>query len=171
MSLSRYASLLTEPLQIRGSPFRESQTLTVGTGAHADNDAYGGKLTFTTMVRANGTGGLLTNIKLFCLDRLTASDLIVHVFGADPSTSTITDDAAFVKTDADHWNLITEVTLSVLGGIEGDAASCYLEAANLDIPYAETSGSATSIFVAISTNASVTPVATAPRLVLTGFLD
>ena len=83
------------PLPVENPPAKEiAPSVTVDTSAYTAGDCIGGKLTLTDAMRVNGGTGILQS--LFLLDRSGTQKpaLEILIFNADPSSSTLTDQAA-----------------------------------------------------------------------------
>ena len=77
-----------------------SPTVTVDTSAYSANDVIGGKLTLTNAMRVNGGTGLLQSLMLIDTSGTQKPALEIIIFNADPTASTITDQATIsVHTD------------------------------------------------------------------------
>ena len=83
------------PLPVENPPSLQiAPSVTVDTSAYAAGDCIGGKLTLTDAMRVNGGTGILQS--LFLMDRSGTQKpaLEILIFNSDPSSSTLTDQAA-----------------------------------------------------------------------------
>ena len=87
---------------------------TADTSAYADGDLIGGKLSFTSATRFSGGSALLQNALLVDQAKQSANiDLVL--FGADPSGTAFTDQAAFDVADADMDKIIAVIRFGTYG--------------------------------------------------------
>jgi len=123
-----------------------SLTPTVSTGAYADGDNIGGKLSFEGAVRAADPvdiGGVIRSVIITDL-AAQVTDIEVVFFDADPSATTFTDNAALDVADADLVKLIGAVVVSTWQPF-ADNSMGY--ATGLYIPY--TLGTGTTLYGAM----------------------
>lgn len=135
---------------------RATQAQTVTAALYAAGNQVGTKLTFASMARATGQGGVLqTAILRDKAGQNVAYDLFL--FDADPTNTTFTDKTAAALNTADVAKLIGVVQF---GGIALGAASTMgvLTAAGLGLAYKLTSG--TSIFGMLVTRGAPTYAST-----------
>lgn len=78
--------------------------VTVDTNAYASGDCVGGKLS-TTAAPVSQHGVILTGVTLASGDS-ESPQFDIYLFSGDPSTSTLTDNAALALTDADREKVI-----------------------------------------------------------------
>lgn len=79
--------------------------------AYSTGDCIGSKMTFATMARTSGGGGVIQAAKIYCKSLQTfACDLLI--FNADPTASTFTDNAALAVNSADINKLVAVLHIS-----------------------------------------------------------
>lgn len=110
--------------EVGGSSIEIAPTVTVDTSAYAAGDCIGGKLTLTDAMRVNGGTGILQS--LFLLDRSGTQKpaLEILVFNSDPSSSTLTDQAAV----SIHANDVSKIIrrIPIAAGDWGLVAGIYM---------------------------------------------
>ena len=85
-------------------------TPTIDTSAYATGELMGGKMTFTGALRSQTGSGFLVSVTVS--DKAaTTTDMELVLFGADPSSTTFTDQAAFDPADADLSKVIAVIAL------------------------------------------------------------
>ena len=99
------------PINIRAKIVITLPITTTNGSAYAAGDNIGGKLTLPYAVRLTGGKGTISTVVLADLDKQNAEFDVVF-FKADPSGSTLTNDAAISITDADILNAIGSITIS-----------------------------------------------------------
>ena len=99
------------PLPV-GSSVQIAPTVTVDTSAYAAGDCIGGKLTLTDAMRVNGGTGILQS--LFMMDRSGTQKpaLEILIFNADPTASTLTDQAAVSIHADDVGKVIRRISIA-----------------------------------------------------------
>ena len=86
-------------------------TPTIDTNIYAAGDAVGGLLTFSNALRPNAFSGVITGAYILDKDAEGANlDLII--FNANPSASTVTNNAALDLADADLSKAIEPISIS-----------------------------------------------------------
>ena len=101
----------TNPVVIAEIPKTFTQALTVTAGLYAVGDNVGGKITLTSAARASGTTVRLNSVVLADHDGQEA-EMDITFFNADPSGSTLTNDAATNVVVADAAKVVGTVTIS-----------------------------------------------------------
>ncbi|HEC61436.1 hypothetical protein LCGC14_0705690 [marine sediment metagenome] len=96
-------SVLHSPIQIVVAPVAD-------TSIYAAGDLIGGKLTLSPVVVAAASGGVIQTVVLVDqADQKSAIDIVF--FGADPTGTTFTDQAALDVADADNLNIVGVVSI------------------------------------------------------------
>lgn len=91
-----------------------SASPTCDTSAYADGDLIGGKLSFSSAVRASGLSAIIGQALLVDQAKQQANiDLVL--FNADPSGTTFTDQAAFDVADADIDKICAVIRFGTYG--------------------------------------------------------
>lgn len=105
----------------RVSPYSTAltPTVTVSTSpAYTGGDSIGGKLTLTGAARVTGSGGRIIGIVFTDKADQTAAIIDIDFFNADPSGSTLTDNAAPSIPDADAFKWVGRVSLATTDFIQ-----------------------------------------------------
>lgn len=119
-------------------------TPTVSTSAYTSGDNVGGKVTLTSVCRAEQGSGLIQSVIITSKSIQTATFDVVF-FSSDPSGSTFTDNVAQAIVDADLSKIIGVAQCSTVVAL---AAESIHQATGLALPFA-LSGGATSLYAAI----------------------
>ncbi len=98
-------------VRVLGQPKTFTQALTVTAGAYAANDNVGGKITLTSAARASGGTVRLNSITIADHDNQKA-EMDFTFFNADPTSSTLTNDAAVSVHDDDANKVVGSFTIS-----------------------------------------------------------
>jgi len=101
----------TNPVPIAEIPKTFTQVLTVTAGLYAVNDNVGGKITLTSAARASGGTVRLNSITIADHDKQEA-EMDITFFNADPTLSTLTNDAAVSVHDDDANKVVGSFTIS-----------------------------------------------------------
>lgn len=129
-------------------------TITVSTTpAYSSNDSVGGKWTLTSAVRVSGGSGLLSSLML--LDRGNQKPTgTILVYNADPSASTITDNAGYSSTLADDQRVIARIPVVPGDWITVNAKAYARPAFNPEVVKA---ASGTSLYASFVLNGTTLP--------------
>jgi len=84
---------------------------------YSDGDVIGGKMTLAGVVEFLGNSGAIRAASVHSLADLSTVPIRVLIFNADPTASTITENAAFVLHTDDVAKLVGVLDLSVKAGI------------------------------------------------------
>ena len=128
-----------------------SASPTCDTSAYAAGDLIGGKLSFASASRFSGGSGRIGNVLLVdqAKQQIEADPIL---FGADPTGTTFTDQAAFDIADADMDKIVAVVNLAFYTAFNDNAIAQYTPPAG--IPFKLTSG--TTLYGAIVTRGAPT---------------
>ena len=142
----------TNPVIVAEIPKTFTETLTVTAGAYTANDNVGGKITLTSAARASGGTVRLNSIVLADHDGQEA-EMDITFFNADPSGSTLTNDAATNVVVADAGKVAGTVTISPAHYYDlGDVSVANIQDINMLIA---TVGSA-NLYCAVTTRGTPT---------------
>ena len=146
----------TNPVVIAEIPKTFTQALTVTAGLYAVGDNVGGKITLTSAARASGGTVRLNSIVLADHDEQEA-EMDITFFNANPSGSTLTNDAATDVVDADAGKIAGTITISPAHYY--DLGSCSV--ANIqDINMLITASGSANLYCAVTTRGTPTFTAT-----------
>jgi hypothetical protein len=154
--------------QVGGDSEPVTVNLTVAAAQHAIGDSLGGKLTIIDAMRVEGGEGVLHSITIIDKGNQKPTGHIL-IFSADPSTSTLTDDAAVSVAAAD--------AVKVLGVIEIAASRWYTIASRayqtisgLGIIVGASLITSKNLYAAWNLDNTVTPASTSDYTIHFGFL-
>lgn len=111
----------SQPASVAGAAASISLTPTISTTAYAAKDVVGGKLTLANAVRVSGGIAILQSV--FVLDRANQKAAIsILLFDADPTASTLTNDAEANIVSADIPKLIRRIDIAASDYVTTDHA-------------------------------------------------
>ncbi|MES3028478.1 MAG: hypothetical protein V4820_11570 [Pseudomonadota bacterium] len=100
-----------EPAEVVGLGAKVAATPTTTNGAYAAGNIIGGKLTFANMARVSGGGGWLQAVTVGVKAAVTPA-LELWLFDADPSATTVADNAAWSLNVADLGKAFAVVSIA-----------------------------------------------------------
>lgn len=138
-----------------------SSSPTVSTGGYVAGDVVGGKLSITSAARFSGGSLVVENVVL--ADKAAAlTDVDLWLFGADPASSTFTDDAAFTIADADLAKVVGVLNVSLAYAAVNNGVLQYTPPAGLPVVLA----SGTTLYGVLVTRAAATLASTSDVTVI-----
>lgn len=126
---------------------------TVTASAYTAGDVLGGKMTFASLLRSGVNSGVLQSITVIS-KAVQTTNIVVHLFKADPSNSTWTDKAAPSINSADLPNYIGAYTLANASSVLGTETIWTLDGIGKAIQASGTSLYAVATVVSTPTPAS-----------------
>lgn len=141
-------------------------TPTISTSAYTAGDAVGGKQTIANAVRTPGTA-ILDSISITDISNQKAA-LEILIFNADPSATTITDNAALAINSADITKIIARISIA-----SGDyvAIGTLAVATVKGLGIALKAASGTTLYAAVMTTGTPTYAGTSDLTFSHGFLQ
>lgn len=100
---------------VHGWGFDVTTVPTVTNGGYTAGDIVGGLLTFTNVSRIADEAVIVTGCQVVVKAAVT-STLTLHLFNADPTNTTKTDNAAYSLAAADAFGLVKSIPILALGG-------------------------------------------------------
>lgn len=135
---------------LSGAPTLTTVVQTVAATLHAANDVVGGKITLADVVRSAAPYGTIQAVTVF--DKAgNAGSYDVVFFSADPSATTITDDAALTVADADGAKIVGFAPVTTTSTFVDNGITC---TTNYGLPFVLASG--TSLYAALIARTAVT---------------